>query len=162
MEINGFKMECDRWTNNLNELVFIVDEYIRPKETVLKEENGSSYVYGESENGFVTYGIIEDGYRWSSRASVFNAMFKKRIVDNVAIKAKDCKYAVGMTVENILPYLTQGYYILEQVETDNKGNVIEVSYYISNTKHERENQFMFRYEKYNEGGERFILNRIYP
>lgn len=170
MEIKSFKIDCSMWTNNMNKLVFTVDEYVRPKETVLKEDDESSYVYGETEKGFVTYGIIrktegmghKSGYRWSSRASIFNAMFGKRVADNVVIEAKNGRYSAAMTVESVLPYLPKGYYIIEQVETNSKGNIEEVSYHITNSKHERENQYWFGNVEYYEGGKRFIRNRIYP
>lgn len=162
MEIKSFKIDCSMWTNKMNRLVFTVDKYVCPTETVLKEDNESSYVYGESENGFVTYGFIHDNKRWSSRASVFNGMFGKRVVDNVVIETKNGRYSAAMTVDSVLPYLPKGYYILEQVETDSKGNIAEVSYHITNSKHEKENQYWFGNVEYYEGGKRFIRNRIYP
>ena len=159
MEIK--RVEIDN-INRINQLIFTVDEYTRPTETVLREENGSSYVYGESENGFVTYGIIHGNEHWSSRASVFNGMFRKRVVDSVTIKTNRGRYSAAMTVDSVLPYLPKGYYILEQVETDSKGNIAEVSYYISNPKHERENRFMFENIIYEGGERRYIQSRIYP
>ena len=161
MEIKSFKIDCSMWTNKMNILVFTVDEYVCPTETILKEENGSSYVYGESE-GFVTYGFIHDNKRWSSRASIFNGMFGKRVIDNVVIETKNGRYSAAMTVDSVLPYLPKGYYILEQVETDSKGKIAEVSYHITNSKHEKENQYWFGNVIYEEGGRRYIRNRIYP
>lgn len=70
------------------------------------------------------------------------------------------RYSGNMTVEAILPYLPKGFYILEQVETDPKGNVSEVSYYISNPNHER-SSYWFENINYDDGSKRFIRNRIY-
>lgn len=162
MEIKRVELNNSVWTGSMNKLVFTVDEYTRPTETVLKEENGSSYVYGESENGFVTYGIIHGNERWSSRASVFNGMFRKRVIDDIAVKANRGTYSAAMTVESCLPYLPKGYYIIELVETDSKGKIVEVSYRISNPKHERENRFMFEDIIYEGGERRYIQSRIYP
>lgn len=159
MEIKTFEI-CNNY--GVNNLVFTVDKYTRPTETILKEEDGSSYVYGESEDGFVTYGIVHGNECWSSRGSVFNGMFRKRVVDNVVVKANRSTYSAAMTVESCLPYLPKGYYIIELAETDSKGNIAEVSYYISNPKHERENRFMFESMTYAGGERRYIQSRIYP
>lgn len=156
----------------LFKLQLTVDEMpATPKETILFENDARQFVYGETPEGYVTYGSIskvasdghQPGCRWTSRASIFNGKFKKSCME-VNFVEKNGKYPYrysgNMTVEAVLPYLPKGFYILEQVETDSKGNVSEVSYYISNPNHER-SSYWFENINYDDGSKRFIRNRIY-
>lgn len=149
-------------------LQLTVDEMpATPKETILFENDTRQFVYGETPEGYVTYGSIskvvadghQPGYRWTSRASIFNGKFKKSCMEVNFVK-NNHRYSRNMTVEAVLPYLPKGFYILEQVETDSKGNVSEVSYYISNPNHER-SSYWFENINYDDGSKRFIKNRIY-
>jgi hypothetical protein len=153
--------------NHLYKLELTVDELPTTDETVLLEDEEQKYVYGETPDGYVTYGCIaknahhgnEPGYRWSSRASVFNGMFGKRCMEVVFIEKY--RYAGDMTIDAILPFLPDEFYIVEQVETDKHGNITEITYRISNYDHEKERQWYFKDITCSDGSRRYIRNRIF-
>lgn len=175
MEILNTNLVCTTYTNHLYKLEVEVDE-MSPlsnlEETVLSENEDFKYVYGETPNGFVTFGSIskkashghDAGYRWSSRASVFNETFGKRCMEITLICPKygyKCRYTAAMTIDAILSYIPDNFYIIEQVETDSHGNIDEITYYISNTKHEEKQQWYFKDTTYSNGAKRYIRNRIH-
>jgi hypothetical protein len=87
------------------------------KEPILKTDD-TTYWYGETDEGFVAFGIShnyrcllhEPGYMWSSRASVFNGMFRQDICcKEVLIKldGQRCYGACAMTLEAIYELLDE-------------------------------------------------------
>lgn len=175
MKILNTNLVCNTYTNYLYELEIEVDD-ISPlsgiAEAVLSEDEDSKYVYGETPDGFITFGSIskkashghDAEYRWSSRASIFNSKFGKHCIEVTLIYTKygfrHC-FAAAMTIDAILPYIPDDFYIIEQVETDSHGNIKEISYYISNFKHEEEQRWYFVDAIYSNGSERYIRNRIF-
>lgn len=172
MKILNTDLTCSTYTNNLYNLEVEIDSLSSMAESVLFEDEESKYVYGETPEGFVTFGSIskkasyghDSGYRWSSRASVFNGMFGKHCMEVTLTYPRYgfmCRSAIAMTIDAILPYIPDDFYIIEQVETDSHGNIKEISYYISNPEHEKEQRWYFKDVIYTNGAKRYISNRIY-
>lgn len=165
--MNILKSEVTLDCNNFYNLVLTVDKLPKPEETVLFEDEEHKLVYGETPDGYVTYGSIskhasyghKPGYRWSSRASVFNGEFGKRCIEITIIEKY--RYGGNMTIDAVLPFLPDNFYIIEQVETNSHGKIEEISYYITNSKNEHENSYWFSDITYHEGGRRYIRNRIF-
>lgn len=160
------KIVNDIWTNGLYQLEVYMDKLPKTVEEVLYENEERKLVYGDN-NGFITYGAIsktpnfghQSGYRWSSRASVFNGMFGKMGVDDVIYIVDGCRYSGCMDAMLVLEFLPDDFYIIEQVETDNDGNN-EVKYYISNPKHEKKMRWYFSDVEYSNGSRRYISRRL--
>lgn len=158
------KLDC----NKLYKLEVTIDKLPETRESVLFEDEEHKLVYGETPDGYVTYGSItkspchghDAGYRWSSRASVFNGEFNKRCMEVVIIEKY--RYARDMTVDAVLPFLPKGFYIVEQVTADKHGKVLEISYMISNPEHEKECKWYFQDITCSDGSKRYIRNRIHP
>lgn len=169
MKVLEAKLENNNWTNGMYKLVLDVSELPKTTEKVLFEDEKCKLVYGENEYGFVTYGSIskvasfghQAGYRWSSRASVFNGTFQKECME-ITLVHNGSRHCGSMQVQKALEYLPNEFYIIEQIKIyeDTK----EISYYISNKEHEMENDWLFEdtecteYKRY----KRYISNRIYP
>lgn len=153
--------------NHLYELEITVDKLPELKEEVLFEDHDNKLVYGETPDGYVTYGSISKhasyghgpGYRWSSRGSVFNGMFGKRCIEVTIIEKY--RYAGAMTIDAVLPFLPDDFYIIEQVETDRYDKIREITYSISNPEHEKNNQWIFKNHTYSDGSKCYVKNRIY-
>lgn len=162
MRVVDFKLENNMWTNGKYELVVTIDtEYKSIPTEVLEQTENGTFIYGELD-GFVSYGAIDNtGYRWSSRASVFNGQYGKKCMEITVIDTKGRRYASNMLVEEVLKYIPNDFYIIEQTETDADGNIFEISYYISNLEHEKEKSWYFEDIEYSGGGTRHITDRLH-
>jgi hypothetical protein len=161
MKVVDFKLENNMWTNGLYKLVVTIDTELESIKTeVLEQTETHTMVYGERD-GFVSYGAIDKtGYRWSSRASVFNGQYDKKCMEIVCIDAKGRRYGIDMLVDEVLKYIPDDFYIIEQTETDEHGDISEITYYISNREHEKSKQWYFKDIQCDEGS-RYISNRLH-
>lgn len=143
MRVVDFKLENNMWTNGRYELVVTIDEEWKSIPTEILEQTGThKMVYGERD-GFVSYGFIDEkGYRWSSRASVFNGQYGKKCMEVICIDTKGHRYGVNMLVEEVLKYIPHDFYIIEQTETYEDG--AEITYSISNHEHEEKHSWDFK------------------
>ncbi len=161
MEILTTNLVCNGWTNHLYEIEVHIDREYHgiPVETIHKE-NDEAFVYGE-DGSFVSYGVVDKtGYRWSSRCSVFNGQFGKKCMEVTIIDTRGYRIGGNMKVDEVLKFLPEGYYIAEITEADEKGNICEINYSITNAEHEKQRAWNFEDVVYSSGATRKITNRI--
>ena len=165
--IEDTKLVCNDWTNGYYKLEVYLNRLPDIVEKILYENEDSQLVYGE-DNGFIRYGAIakkasfghQPGYRWSSRASVFNGMFGKTGLDDVTYIVDGCRYSGCMDANLVLEFLPKGFYIIEQVETDKNGKISEIMYHISNAEHEKEMSWYYGDTIYSNGARRYVRRRM--
>lgn len=174
MKILNTNLLCNIYTHYLYRLEVEVDEVdslSNLEETVLYEDEDSRYVYGETPEGFVTFGSIfkkasrdhAAGHRLSLRSSIFNGMFGKRCMEITLIYTQygsKCRYTAAMTIDAIIKYIPDNFYIIEQVKTDIYSNLDEITYYITNKEDEKHNWY-FKDTTYSDESIRYIRNRIF-
>lgn len=161
MNVVNFKLECNAWTNGRYNLVVTIDEEYKNIPTeILEQTDTHTFVYGERD-GFVSYGAIDKtGYRWSSRASVFNGEYGKKCMEVTLVDSKGHRYGANMLVKEVLKYIPDDFYIIEQTETYENGQIAEITYSISNPEHEKKHSWDFKDIEYHGGGSRIITDRI--
>lgn len=118
MNIISVKCEQDCNSRKFYELVVEIDGELPkiPCECIHTTKGGYKLWYGETADGFVSYyanGVVMGGhnadYKWSSRASVFNALGKE-CMDIVLIE-RGCRFSASMTVDKVRDLLPNGYAI---------------------------------------------------
>lgn len=113
--------------NNMNDygiapnyrLILHTDKLPEVVKKPILETDDTTYWYGETDEGFVSFGIShnyrtfnhEAGYMWSSRASVFNGMFPQDISCkevSIQVEGTNGRYGhLAMTLEAIYSLLDE-------------------------------------------------------
>ena len=119
-----YALTLNQFHPEVYDLTVFVDDFPEVNMDVIHAEAGTTYWYGENDDGFVRFGISHDerdvfghepGYMWSSRSSVFNGKFSdkcfcKEVTIATIENGRICKYhGYAMTAIAIMKLLGEGY-----------------------------------------------------
>lgn len=133
MNIISVNCEQDCNSRKFYELVVEIDGEMPkiPCECIHTTERGYKLWYGETADGFVRYyanGVASYGhnadYKWSSDASIFNALGKECM--DIVLVENGCRFSASMTVDKVRELLPNGYAIAIREEYS-RGNEIAYS-----------------------------------
>lgn len=116
--ITNISLQQDCNNSKYYELVVTADSEIQiDYKCIATTSDGLQLWYGENADGFVSYyskGVAQfghnEGYQWSSRSGVFNALGKK-CMDIILLNAKGWRMSSAMTVDKVAELLPDGYEI---------------------------------------------------